>query len=213
MISPAAGQDLASLYHTHHTRLAELARHILGNRADAEDLVADLFCHMATTGRRPDVGAGAAAYLTRATINNACTMLRSRKATARAHARLAADCHEPVSCDPATLVLDQELRRRVVGSLSHLPPRQFQVTVLEFWAGLSQTRIAGELGISCGAVKSHAFRARAALRVLLGPDLHFAHAPISSRPVRCGVDAPGAYRPRALAPEMNEGSSCESTRS
>jgi RNA polymerase sigma factor (sigma-70 family) len=45
-----------------------------------------------------------------------------------------------------------------------LAPRQREILVLRYWAGLSEAEIAETMGISRGAVKSMAHRSLAALR-------------------------------------------------
>jgi RNA polymerase sigma factor (sigma-70 family) len=49
-----------------------------------------------------------------------------------------------------------------------LPERQREVLALRYYLDLSEAEIAEALGISRGAVKSHASRGSAALRNLLG---------------------------------------------
>lgn len=49
-------------------------------------------------------------------------------------------------------------------ALATLPAQQRVVLVLRYWAHLSETEIAAQLGISAGTVKSRASRALAALR-------------------------------------------------
>ena len=49
-----------------------------------------------------------------------------------------------------------------------LPTRQREVVALRYYLDLSESQIAETLGISNGAVKSHASRAAAALRTSLG---------------------------------------------
>jgi RNA polymerase sigma factor (sigma-70 family) len=56
---------------------------------------------------------------------------------------------------------------RVMDALRRLPQRQREVLVLRYYADLSEADIAAALGISRGAVKSHASRAAATLRQTL----------------------------------------------
>ena len=62
-----------------------------------------------------------------------------------------------------------EQRDRVLDALRALPDRQREVVALRYYLDLSEAQIAETLGISNGAVKSHASRAAAALRTSLGP--------------------------------------------
>jgi RNA polymerase sigma factor (sigma-70 family) len=55
----------------------------------------------------------------------------------------------------------------VLAALRGLPGRQREVLVLRYYADLSEADIADTLGISRGAVKSHASRGMASLRSTL----------------------------------------------
>jgi RNA polymerase sigma factor (sigma-70 family) len=58
--------------------------------------------------------------------------------------------------------------RDVIAALHRLPARQREALVLRYYADLSEAEIAEAMGISRGAVKSHASRGIAALRDVLG---------------------------------------------
>jgi RNA polymerase sigma factor (sigma-70 family) len=58
-------------------------------------------------------------------------------------------------------------RTAVVAALRALPERQREAIVLRYYADLSEAQIAGAMGISRGAVKSHTARGMAALRTTL----------------------------------------------
>ena len=58
-------------------------------------------------------------------------------------------------------------RQHVMTALRALPHRQREVLVLRYYADLSEAQIAEAMGISPGAVKSHASRGVHALRQTL----------------------------------------------
>jgi RNA polymerase sigma factor (sigma-70 family) len=58
-------------------------------------------------------------------------------------------------------------RTAVVEALKALPQRQREALVLRYYADLSEAQIAEAMGISQGAVKSHASRGMSALRQTL----------------------------------------------
>jgi RNA polymerase sigma factor (sigma-70 family) len=64
-------------------------------------------------------------------------------------------------------VLGDSRRRMVLDALQQLPRRQREVLALRYYLDLSEAEIADALGISRGAVKSHASRGSAALRPIL----------------------------------------------
>jgi RNA polymerase sigma factor (sigma-70 family) len=58
-------------------------------------------------------------------------------------------------------------RSAVVAALRTLPARQREALVLRYYGDLSEAQIASMMGISTGAVKSHAARAMSSLRSVL----------------------------------------------
>jgi RNA polymerase sigma-70 factor (sigma-E family) len=130
----------------------------------AEEVVQDSFVAMHGRWRSlrdPDL---ALAYLRQSVVNRSRSVLRRRVVAAR-HVpeavpdRAGAD-HDAVAA---------EQRDRVLDALRALPDRQREVVALRYYLDLSEAQIAETLGISNGAVKSHASRAAAALRTSLGP--------------------------------------------
>ena len=59
-------------------------------------------------------------------------------------------------------------RSAVIAALRSLPARQREALVLKFYLELSEEEVAAAMKISSGAVKSHTFRGKAALRTVLG---------------------------------------------
>ena len=72
---------------------------------------------------------------------------------------------EAPGADDAALA--SERRTKVLSALRELPQRQREVIALRYYLDLSEEDIATTLGISRGAVKSHASRGAATLRTLL----------------------------------------------
>ena len=63
-------------------------------------------------------------------------------------------------------------RAAVISALRGLPDRQREALVLRFYADLSEAEIAATMGISKGAVKTHAARGMAALKSALEQERH-----------------------------------------
>ena len=74
---------------------------------------------------------------------------------------------QPLWCLLAAGALAHERRRIVLDALQQLSERQREVLALRYYLDLDEAAIAEQLGISRGAVKSHASRGAAALRILL----------------------------------------------
>lgn len=159
-----ADRALADLYAGHYARLVRLGVLLLRDQALAEDVVQDAFVAVHQRWRRIDQG-NAPAYLARAVVNRSRSALRHRSVVAR---------HRP---DPLpdgapadTEVLATESRHQVLDALADLPTRQREVLVLRYYLDYSERDIATALGISQGAVKSHASRGAASLRQTLSEE-------------------------------------------
>jgi RNA polymerase sigma-70 factor (sigma-E family) len=159
-----ADQALEQLYAAHSRSLVRLAVLLLRDRELAEEVVQDAF--VAVHGhwdrlRDPHHGL---AYLRRTVVNRSHSAQR-RRGVERRHLQVA----EPERVTPgADEALDASERRgRVLAALQVLPQRQREVLVLRHYADLDEAGVAAALGISRGAVKSHAHRGAARLRELL----------------------------------------------
>src|SRR3954468_20148748 len=105
--------------------------------------------------REPDK---AAAYLRAAVVNRSRSTLRRRVVEDR-HRPLPGD--DMPSAEHGALALLE--RDRVLAALRPLPARQREALVLRYYADLSEADIAEAMGISPGAVNSHASRGISAL--------------------------------------------------
>jgi RNA polymerase sigma-70 factor (sigma-E family) len=134
--------------------------------ATAEEVVQDAFVAMHgrwSKLREPDK---ALAYLRQSVVNRSRSELRHRRVVERhaAHEETVARTTSP-GADEHTL--DTARRTAVLDALQSLPARQREVLALRYYLELSEAEIAATLGISPGAVKSHASRGAAALRTRL----------------------------------------------
>ncbi|MFL6060499.1 MAG: RNA polymerase sigma factor [Marmoricola sp.] len=159
-----ADAALEQLYAGHYTRLLRLAVLLLRDRELAEDVVQDSFVALHRHWRRIDRG-NAPAYLARTVVNRSRSAQRHRVVVARHRPQPLAD---GVAADVP--VLAREKRAQVLDALAALPTRQREVLVLRYYLDLSEREIAQTLGISSGAVKSHASRGAAALRATLSEE-------------------------------------------
>jgi RNA polymerase sigma-70 factor (sigma-E family) len=157
-----ADEAVEQLYATQYRMLVRLAVLLVRDQETAEEVVQDAF--VAMHGRwsslaEPDK---ALAYLRQTVVNRSRSVLRHR--TVR-------DRHQPQPPPPLPGADDDALRaerrRTVLDALQQLPRRQREVLALRYYADLDEASIADHLGISRGAVKSHASRGSAALRTLL----------------------------------------------
>jgi len=167
--SPASGawgadEALEHLYAAHWRRLVRLSVLLVRDVGTAEEVVQDAFVAVHARWSRlrdPDL---ALAYLRQAVVNRSRSALRHRAVVAR-HAQRATVPAHAGGADEATLATTR--RDAVLEAMRALPRRQREVLALRYYLDLSEGEIADTLGISRGAVKSHASRGAAALRDLL----------------------------------------------
>jgi len=159
-----ADEALVALYTSHYRSLVRIAALLLHDTAAAEDVVQDAFVAMHGSWRRLRDPEKAEQYLRQAVVNRSRSGLRRRKVEAKHAPKAAPDA--PSAEYGALGRLD---RGAVIEALRQLPQRQREVLVLRYYGDLSEAQIAQTLGISAGAVKSHASRGMSALRTTLEP--------------------------------------------
>ncbi len=154
-----ADEAVTTLYAAHYAELVRLAALLVRSSGEAEEIVQDSFVAMHDKWRRLREPEKAVGYLRRTVVNRARSSQR--------HHRVA-DKHSPVEVEVSPSAelhaLAAESRTAVIDALHRLPTRQREVLVLRYYGNLSEADIAATLGISRGAVKSHASRGMTALR-------------------------------------------------
>jgi RNA polymerase sigma-70 factor (sigma-E family) len=160
---PGADRALEQLYDEHYVRLVRLAVLLLGDKGRAEEVVQDSFV---AVYRRWDQlrDADLPAYLRTTVVNRSRSVLRHLTVVSKHPPHAPAD--EPGADHD---VLQQAQRRAVIDALAQLPRRQREVLALRYYLDLTERDIAETLGISQGAVKSHASRGAESLRRSLSP--------------------------------------------
>jgi RNA polymerase sigma-70 factor (sigma-E family) len=158
-------EAITALYAAHWRGLVRLAWLLVHDQQVAEDVAQEAF--VATyrrwaSLRSPDAALG---YLRTATVNGSRSALRKRGVRERYAAAESGAPELNRHADSAeTSVLTSSRREEVLAVLGSLPDRQREVLVLRYYLDLSESDIASALGVSRGAVKSHASRGMATLR-------------------------------------------------
>ncbi len=150
---------LETQYRNHATSLLRLATLLTRDRAAAEDVVHDAFVRLHRAGTVPRPGAELA-YLRRTVVNLVAGEGRRATTLSSKRAHLV-----PVADAPSAErdLLRGDDNRALALAVRGLPGRQRECVVMHYWAEMTDGEIAGALGISAGAVKSHLHRARATL--------------------------------------------------
>jgi RNA polymerase sigma-70 factor (sigma-E family) len=171
----SADDALEQLYAAHWRSLVRLAALLVRDVGTAEEVVQDAFVSLHGRWHRLRDPDRALAYLRRSAVNGSRSVLRHRQVVDRFLRRhgpstVADSAGAPQSGADSTH-LTAARRGAVLDALRTLPTRQREVMALRYYVDLSEAEIADALGISRGAVKSHASRGAAALRELLAHEL------------------------------------------
>lgn len=172
-----ADEALEQLYAGHWRRLVRLSVLLVGDVALAEDVVQDAFVAVHRRWHRLRDPDRALAYLRQSVVNGSRSVLRHRGVVDRYVAREAGGTADERSAHRAATrpgadedAVTAERRATVLAALQQLPRRQREVLALRYYGDLTEAEIAATMGISTGAVKSHASRGAAALRARLDRD-------------------------------------------
>jgi RNA polymerase sigma-70 factor (sigma-E family) len=160
----AADRDSAmrELYRAHYQSLVRIATMLLRDNGAAEEVTQDAFVAMHNAWPRLRDSDKALAYLRQTVVNGSRSQLRHRLVAGKYVPP--AQVNAPGAEETAFAMFE---RSDVLAALRGLPARQREVLVLRYYADLSEAEIAHSMRISRGAVKSHAARGIAALRVAL----------------------------------------------
>lgn len=180
LVAQAAGGDeraLGDLYDRYGGMSFSLACAIVGEHADAEEVVADAFAQVWRSASGFDTARGSvAAWLATIVRTRALDLVRSRKRRARVleEAAVVTDEGESLVLAPSVESTDRstELTETSVivrKSLAELPLPQRRVIELAYFGGLSQSEIAAQLSEPLGTVKTRMRAGMDKLRQALRP--------------------------------------------
>jgi RNA polymerase sigma-70 factor, ECF subfamily len=152
---------ISEVYARHRARALAIARRILSDSDEAEDVVQEVFLRLYLA---PDLFDGRAAYSTwifRVMVNSSINAMRSK----RRRARLRSEADAPLT--PEHFAVGREMHQRFCEALKDVSPQHQQVLWLREIRGYSYPEIAALLHIPEGTVKSAINRARQNILTLL----------------------------------------------
>jgi RNA polymerase sigma-70 factor (ECF subfamily) len=157
---------LAELYDRHARAIYSLALRILQDRAEAEDVVQDVFAQVWTQAARYDTSRGAvAAWMLMMARSRAIDRLRSQRARPDNAADTGATLNVPDAGVPQDLqLLSAEEVARLRRALAELPLLQRVALELAYYEGLTHAEIAERLEEPLGTVKTRIRQAVIRLR-------------------------------------------------
>src|SRR5215471_2839988 len=160
---------LAALYDQSSQLVYTIALRILRDEADASEVVVDVYKQVWDNAARFDEQRGsAAAWIVILARSRAMDRRRFRTARTRTAAKVE-ELRDVISPQPTpeSLAIAGQASRSVIRALAAVPSEQRQALELAFFAGLSHSEIADQLGEPLGTVKTRIRMAVAKLRELL----------------------------------------------
>ena len=171
----AAGDQaaLGELYDRFSGLLLALARRVLGNDQDAEEVLQEVFLQVWNQARRYDPSrSSVSTWLVLITRSRSIDRLRSRQVKDRTLQGLKQENPSThTSPEGPGSVLWSERRQRLNSEMSELPAEQRQILQLAFFKGMTQSEIAQSTGIPLGTVKTRTLLAMKKLRRALSDEI------------------------------------------
>src|SRR5436305_7479529 len=158
MVARGSERAFVALYQRYCQPLFRYCRSIVGNDADAQDVLQSSLASALVALRNGTRDAPLRPWLFRISHNEAVTLLRRRRPSVELSEQL-----EPVAPSAVEDVLRRERLATLVADLQELGERQRGALVMRELSGLSHAEIAVVLGVSVGAAKQAIFEARRAL--------------------------------------------------
>ena len=170
LVARAQAGDLSAfdtLVRRHIVRLTVVARALLQNSADADDVVQDAFVKAFTQLHALDVSRGGfGRWITRIVTNTGLNALKARRVRLAEPVHLISDLRS-TDLQPDELAERGEFRRRFRDALDTLSPRQRVIVTLYEVEGVPTDVIAEQLEMQPETVRWHLHKARGILRKAL----------------------------------------------
>ncbi len=158
--------DWDAIIREHGPAVFGAAWRIVGQAADADDVVQEVFLEAFQLHRRQAVRCWSA-LLRRMAICRALNRVRQRRPTVPLDSLPLADS----AAGPESRAVADELIERLREAIARLPEREAEVFCLRYFEELSNQQIAAALAIEAGSVAAALHKARQKLETILRPHL------------------------------------------
>ena len=148
-------ETFSRVYEDHAPEVEAVARRVLGDQTQAQDVAHDVFLRLWVTpdaydAQRAEIGT----YLRMLARSRALDAQRSGHAATRAGERLRATHTPTAPALPTTVAELSDERRRLGRALRELPVPQREAVVLTYWGDLADHQVARRAGVPVGTAKS-----------------------------------------------------------
>jgi len=159
---------LAQLYDCTASRLYGLARAMLGNAADAEEVVCDVYVQVWQTATSFDHKRGSVlAWMLMICRSRSLDLLRQRRSRPEGNGNGLSEEEQAEEAGPEDMLSQFQQGTAVYAALQKLTPLRRRLVSLAFFQGLSHQEIATATQLPVGTVKSHLRRSLLSLRAEL----------------------------------------------
>ena len=167
------GEALSELFQRYSGMLLGLAQRILGNAAEAEEVLQEVFLQIwGQVSRYDPTRAALSTWVVMITRSRSIDRLRSRRVAERtATAAHQEKSHLHTSPRGTRDVLMEERRERLDREMAELPAEQRRVLEMAFFGGMTQSEIAEKTGTPLGTVKTRSLLAMKKLRKALADEI------------------------------------------
>ena len=169
-------EGLTTLVIAHQVRALRLAYLILGNRADADDVVADAFIAAYDRIHQLRDSRGFEPWFMKIVANQALACLRRSRRSRQMMVLLGGRLLAGPQLDPQAMAENRQSNRALWAAIDSLPPNERLVIVLRYGLDLDEKTIALRMDSPVGTVKTRLRRARMRLHRKLAPHLNAAAA-------------------------------------
>jgi RNA polymerase sigma-70 factor (ECF subfamily) len=160
----AGDSELGQLFEEHQGRIFRAAFRILGDQAEAEDVLQSVFLRIVRKEHPPEAIGNLDAYLYRTAINAALDLIRSRWRSSTVPLGEGPPPERPAEGISGGGTEAFEIRNWLRRALGTLSARQAEMFVLRYLEGYDNREIAQMLGTSQAVVAVSLFRARGQLQ-------------------------------------------------